>query len=351
MIRDDWKLEDDCKFHHHRAERVYGTIFTSATAAALAAASSAASVGASSRTSSASDEELEDCEYLNLCKPRFYDLIDQYENALTVRLTLPKVDRATLDRLGIPGNLDTVQSPSGIGSLSTTSSKPWLLSEGPMTARPSSPVMMEQCEMVESEPVVEDLYSPDDDGGDVGSDDSLSHLERERALSEGEEEEDVELFVAGTDEPRRYLSKGDEMHPVARSHHQSRQQQHQSAPRNSALSSASEDSSSRSLTDSDRTLLGHPPEMDEGFVQSEDESRMRLGQPSPSATADTGASSNGRRNALTQQVQDMEMDDPLSPHSRAADSAVVATDSPPLKYFFKVRFLAYCALLTLKNGP
>ena len=82
------------------------------------------------------------------CKKRFFDLINQYENCVTVRLTLPRSDRDTLDRLGIDHQ------------------------HYPLPGRTSSPL---------------ESYSPD-----AVSEDSLSHLERERALSEGEDEENID---------------------------------------------------------------------------------------------------------------------------------------------------------------
>lgn len=85
------------------------------------------------------------------CRSRFFDLINQFENCVTVRLTLPKTDKDTLDRLGI----SYAQDCRVLGA-----------------ARCSSPV--------------------ESDSPDAVSEDSLSHLERERALSEGEDEDNVE---------------------------------------------------------------------------------------------------------------------------------------------------------------
>jgi len=98
-------------------------------------------------TTSSSDVQM----FNHMCKNRFFDLINQFENCVTVRLTLPKSDKDTLDRLGI----NYTQDSCFIG-----------------TGRCSSPV--ESC-------------SPD-----AVSEDSLSHLERERALSEGEDEDNIE---------------------------------------------------------------------------------------------------------------------------------------------------------------
>jgi hypothetical protein len=174
-----------------RAEKVYATVFAS------------------------SDEN----EFLSLCKPRLYDLIDQYENALTVRMTLPKADKETLDRLGIDIAIPTI---------------PTLSATAAATARTTSPM---------------ESYSPED----AASDDSLSHLERERALSEGEEEEeenrrrrlgDIEDFAAISATFQECYSEGEELP--------------QRLPNSTSSASASEDSS-LSLTDSDRTLLGDPP--------------------------------------------------------------------------------------------
>lgn len=156
------------------------------------------------------------------CKERFYELIDQYENAITVRMSLPRVDKETLDRLGIDNPLPSVpEVPVPTSSARTTS---------PMES-----------------------YSPED----AASDDSLSHLERERALSEGEEEEeenkrrrqeDIEAFAASASQFQEDDSEGDDVPPRL--------------PTSVSSASASEDSS-LSLTDSDRTLLGDPPETEE----------------------------------------------------------------------------------------
>ena len=174
-----------------RAEKVYATVFASG------------------------DEN----EFLSSCKPRLYDLIDQYENALTVRMTLPKADKESLDRLGIDIAIPTIPIAA-------------------VTARTASPM---------------ESFSPED----AASDDSLSHLERERALSEGEEEEeenrrrrleDIESFAAISANFQEFYSDGDELP--------------QRLPNSTSSASASEDSS-LSLTDSDRTLLGDPPETEE----------------------------------------------------------------------------------------
>ena len=98
-------------------------------------------------TTSSSDVET----FNHTCQDRFFDLINQFENCVTVRLTLPKSDKETLERLGINYTQDCCM----LGAV-----------------RCSSPV--ESC-------------SPD-----AVSEDSLSHLERERALSEGEDEDNIE---------------------------------------------------------------------------------------------------------------------------------------------------------------
>lgn len=156
------------------------------------------------------------------CKERFYELIDQYGNAITVCVSLPRVDRETLDRLGIDNPL-----PSASEAAVSSSS-----------ARTNSPM---------------ESYSPDD----AASDDSLSHLERERALSEGEEEEeenrrrrqeDIEAFAASASQFQEDYSEGEDVP--------------RRLPTSASSASASEDSS-LSLTDSDRTLLGDPPETEE----------------------------------------------------------------------------------------
>jgi hypothetical protein len=172
-----------------RAEKVYATVFAS------------------------SDEN----EFLSLCKPRLYDLIDQYENALTVRMTLPKADKETLDRLGIDIAIPTIPT------LSATAA----------TARTTSPM---------------ESYSPED----AASDDSLSHLERERALSEGEEEEE--------ENRRRRLGDIEDFAAISANFQEcySEEELPQRLPNSTSSASASEDSS-LSLTDSDRTLLGDPP--------------------------------------------------------------------------------------------
>lgn len=106
--------------------------------------------------SSAVDED----EFNAIHRSVFYELIDLYENAVTVHVTLPRTDKETLNRLGI-----------------ATASE-YILATG---LRPASPV-----DSVSSSP-------------DVASDDSLSHLERERALSDGEgEEEDYREGGAAT---------------------------------------------------------------------------------------------------------------------------------------------------------
>lgn len=215
-----------------RAEKVYATVFA------------------------ASD----DSEFLTLCKPRLYDLIDQYENAVTVRMTLPKADKETLDRMGIDIAIPSIPAASAV----VTSS-----------ARAASPM---------------ESYSPED----AASDDSLSHLERERALSEGEEEEeenrrrrqeDIEEFAAGSANFQEDYSEGDELP--------------QRLPNSTSSASASEDSS-LSLTDSDRTLLGDPPETEE---------------------VDCDVGLGPRRNALVQ----------VEPESIEPEP-----EPEPLKYLFKV---------------
>lgn len=52
----------------------------------------------------------DEIEFLTSCKPRLYDLIDQHENAITIRITLPKVDKETLDRLGIEIAIPTIST-------------------------------------------------------------------------------------------------------------------------------------------------------------------------------------------------------------------------------------------------
>ena len=169
----------------------------------------------------------DEVEFLTSCKPRFYDLIDQYENAVTVRLTLPKSDKDTLDRLGIDVAVPSIP----------------IASNAAVPVRTASP--MESC-------------SPD-----AASDDSLSNLERERALSEGEEDEeenrrrrqeDIEEFAAGAANFQEDYSEGEELA--------------QRLPNSTSSASASEDSS-LSLTDSDRTLLGDPPETEEADCEGE----------------------------------------------------------------------------------
>ena len=126
--------------------------------------------------SSAADED----EFNAIHRPIFYDLIDLYENAVTVHLTLPRTDTETLNRLGI------------------TSATEYLTTG----LRPASPV-----DSVSSSP-------------DVASDDSLSHLERERALSDGEgEEEDykeVGVATVNEDSPHEDFSEGDDQYPNVR---------------------------------------------------------------------------------------------------------------------------------------
>lgn len=217
-----------------RAEKVYATVFPSS----------------------------DDNEFLSSCKPRLYDLIDQYENALTVRMTLPRADKETLDRLGIDIALPAIPPASNT----------------PAAARTASPM---------------ESYSPED----AASDDSLSHLERERALSEGEEEEeenrrrrlgDIEDFAVISANFQECYSEGEELP--------------QRLPNSTSSASASEDSS-LSLTDSDRTLLGDPPEA----VEEDCDAEIGL------ATR--------RRNALVQ----------VGPKS--VDSV---PELEPVKYFFKV---------------
>lgn len=190
-----------------RAEKVYATVFASK----------------------------DDSEFLSLCKPHFYDLIDQYENASTVRMALPKTDKETLDRLGIDlGNRSVVSDSAVVVNVSGF--------------RSTSPM--------------ESSGSPEDD---AASDDSLSHLERERALSEGEEEEeenrrrrqeDIAEFAAGSARFQEDYSDGDDEIP-------------QLPPNSTSSASASEDSS-LSLTDTDRTILPETEEMrcenDAGFT-------------------------------------------------------------------------------------
>ena len=215
-------------------------------------------------------------------KTRFYDLIDLYENTVTVRLTLPRTDRETLDRLGISNTPEYLSS---------------VLSLAP---RAGSPV---------------ESISPD-----AASEDSLSHLERERALSEGEEDEgnerrdimeDVEEIGASVsvltckeDPAPEDISEGDEMDIQAKRLPNST---------SSASASASEDSS-LSLTDSDRTLLGDPPESEEADNLS-----------------DAGSSSNQRRNAVIQ----------------VEDSSV--NTSATVKHFFKVRNLTFLKYRSIKK--
>lgn len=217
-----------------RAEKVYATVFPS------------------------SDES----EFLSSCKPRLYDLIDQYENALTVRMTLPKADKETLDRLGIDIVLPVIPTASN----------------SPNAVRTASPM---------------ESYSPED----AASDDSLSHLERERALSEGEEEEeenrrrrlgDIEDFAVNSANSQECYSEGEELP--------------QRLPNSTSSASASEDSS-LSLTNSERTLLGDPPEV------GEEDCDVEIGLASR------------RRNALVQ---------------AGPESVDSVPELEPVKYFFKV---------------
>jgi len=143
-------------------------------------------------TTSSSDVET----FNHTCQDRFFDLINQFENCVTVRLTLPKSDKETLERLGINYTQDCCM----LGAV-----------------RCSSPV--ESC-------------SPD-----AVSEDSLSHLERERALSEGEDEDNIEEL------PPSAYAEGD-VEEVSKA-----------LPNSVSSTSASEDGS-LSLTDSDRTILG-----------------------------------------------------------------------------------------------
>lgn len=106
LTNDNWNLVEKYSFHYHRPERVYVTIFTPST-----------TPGAGAAAASFSDDEADDLEFTTVCKPRFYELIDTYENALTVRLTLPRVDSRTLDRLGIPSNLDSFSPPETTGKI------------------------------------------------------------------------------------------------------------------------------------------------------------------------------------------------------------------------------------------
>lgn len=192
-------------------------------------------------------------------------------------------------------------------------------------------------------------YSPDDEGGDAGSDDSLSNLERERALSEGEEEEeenrrrrreDIEQFAAGSAHFRSEYAGGDDMPPsVLHRHHQGRQPHHKGAQPNSTLSSASEDSNSLSLTDSDRTLLGNPREMEEAFVVHSDvDEQMDSCEASPAVINAESGSPSGRRNALVDQGVDSQ---PLRSNRRTlappvTPSSGAATELQPVTFFFKV---------------
>lgn len=113
LTRDDKELVRGYKFHLHRAEHVYATVFTPT--CSVVTTSAAATGGAADLSDD--EEEADDSEFLALCKPRFYDLIDQYENALTVHLTLPVMDRETLDRFGVPSAMGaTSTAPTGIGT-------------------------------------------------------------------------------------------------------------------------------------------------------------------------------------------------------------------------------------------
>ena len=234
----------------------------------------------------------DDSEFMSTCKPRFYDLIDQYEHSVTVRLTLPKVDSDSLDRLGI----DLVSSSVILPPTATETAA----SVFPPAARPASPM---------------ESYSPD-----AGSDDSLSHLERERALSDGEEEdeaelrrrrqEDIEEFATGSAHYHGSYLEGDEIVP----------------PLPNSTSSASEDSSSLSLTDSDRTLLGDAPETEEEILDR-------------SFNESEHCSGGGvrRRNALIQ-------DEP-EPIKTVAESEPLPEK---LKYFFKVFLYSICYFLLFR---
>lgn len=227
----------------------------------------------------------------------------------------------------------------------------------------------------------ETSYSPVE--GDAGSDDSLSHLERERALSEGEEEEeenrrrrreDIEEFAAGSAHFRPHFDCAEELTlpvpskligissrlcllksiffflfscPAQQSEHR------QSLPPNSTLSSASEDSNSLSLTDSDRTLLGDPPEMEEGFV-GDPEMDESSAEAAPPLDREVSPFSAGRRNALLAQQGSQEEEDERAQHRRAllqpgvkgagrplvvaslAAASSIKADSKPASYIFKV---------------
>ncbi len=97
-----------------------------------------------------------------VAQTRFYDLIDLYENAVTVHLTLPASDKETLERLGIDGGGDCLSAllPAAAGGC-------------------PSPLDRDAS------------VSPD-----AASEDSLSHLERERALSEdGDDDEPASILV------------------------------------------------------------------------------------------------------------------------------------------------------------
>ena len=175
------------------------------------------------------------------CKSRFHELIDLYENITTIRVTLPRVDKDILERLGISNT-----------------------QEYRMIPRTGSPM---------------ESFSPD-----VASDDSLSHLERERALSEGEEEEhdvredfieDAGACMAKEDAVHEDFSEGDD-HVV-----EGFPDNRPCLPVSTSSASASEDSS-LSLTDSDRTLLGDPRESeDPSSAQSGSQRRNAMAEAEP----------------------------------------------------------------------